>query len=162
MQSPHSVPLPWKKTDGRCHGTSQGEKERKEKGLAAPAISKTLPLPSYNKQEKQNQNTAPTSLSIHAAQAALLPATTHKQLRCEPPQAHPSRWPEQQKSPAQEAHIQYTGCLKSFPGSAEVLHAPLPAPVLEDAGFCCRGTAARHAGAGNRDEYWLQSWQFSH
>lgn len=118
------------------------KKKEKKKYLAAPAVSETSPLPSYNKQEKQDQNTAPTSPSIHTAQAALVPATAQKQSRCKPPLAHPSRWPEQQKSPAQEAWIQCMGSLKCLPGSAKVLHAPrqrkgypqvpLPAPTLGD------------------------------
>lgn len=53
-----------------------------------------------------------------------MPATAHKQSRCEPPLAHPSRWPEQQKSPAQEACMQHTGRLKSLPRSTKVLPAP--------------------------------------
>lgn len=119
------------------------KKKEKKKYLAAPAVSETSPLPSYNKQEKQDQNTAPTSPSIHTAQAALVPATAQKQSHCKPPLAHPSRWPEQQKSPAQEAWIQCMGSLKCLPGSAKVLHAPrqrkgypqvpLPAPTLGDA-----------------------------
>lgn len=74
-----------------------------------------------------------------------MPATAQKQSRCKPPLAHPSRWPEQQKSPAQEAWIQCMGSLKCLPGSAKVLHAPrqrkgypqvpLPAPTLGDACF---------------------------
>lgn len=130
-------------TGRRCCSTRRGKKKEKKKYLTAPAVSETLPLPSYNKQEKQNQNTAPTSPSIHPAQAALVPATAQKQSRCEPPLAHPSRWPEQQKSPAQEAWIRCMGSLKCLPGSAKVLHAPrqrkgypqvpLPAPTLGDA-----------------------------
>lgn len=139
------VPPPQKKSDngGRCCSTCQGEKKEEKKDLAAPAVSETLLLPSYNKQEKQNQNKAPMSPSIPPAQAALVAATAHKQSRCEPPLAHHSRWPEQQKSPAQEACMQCMGRLKSLPGSTKVLHpprergrylqAPLPAPALEDA-----------------------------
>lgn len=64
-------------TGGRYCSTCQREEKEKKKDLAAPAVSETLPLPSYNKQERQNQNTAPTSPFIHPAQAALLPATAH-------------------------------------------------------------------------------------
>jgi len=126
----------------------------------------------YNKQEKQNQNTAPTSPSIHPAQAALVPAAAHKQLRCEPPLAHPSRWPEQQKSPAQEACIRCMGCLKSFPGSAKGPLCPQTEERLPSRPFASSYTRrclcspvkgeAREAVAGNGEEYWLQSWLSSH
>lgn len=95
-------------------GVVHVRKKEKKKDLAAPAVSETFPLPSYNKQEKQNQNTAPMSPSNHPVLAVLLPATAHKQSHCETPLAHPSRWPEQQKSPAQEACISYMQSLNPF------------------------------------------------
>lgn len=66
-------------------GVVQVRKKEKKTDLAAPAVSETLPLPSYIKQEKQNQNTAPMSPSIHPVQAVLVPATAHKQSCCETP-----------------------------------------------------------------------------
>lgn len=106
--SPHTLTLPGGKKNHQCYwrkvlAVHAREKRKREKGLTASAASKTSPLPSYNKQERQNQNTAPTSPSIHPAQAARVPATTHKQLHCKTSWAHTPRWPEQQKSPAQEA-----------------------------------------------------------